>query len=96
MRAFLIVHGFVQGVGYRNFVRRAAKRHGVCGMVRNRLDGSVEILADADSQKLENFEKEINVSMKNGPQVMHIEHLDENATELSNVNVEGFKIWPTL
>jgi acylphosphatase len=40
----VIVEGFVQGVGYRDFVRRAALRIGVSGWVRNRADGSVDAL----------------------------------------------------
>jgi acylphosphatase len=38
----IIVSGRVQGVGYREFARRAAERHGVAGFVRNRADGTVE------------------------------------------------------
>ena len=40
--AQVIVAGRVQGVGYREFARRAAERHGVAGFVRNRADGTVE------------------------------------------------------
>ena len=39
-----MVEGFVQGVGYRDFARRAALRLGVSGWVRNRSDGTVEAL----------------------------------------------------
>ena len=40
----VVVEGYVQGVGYREFTRRAALRLGVAGWVRNRSDGAVEAL----------------------------------------------------
>ncbi|HZZ23254.1 MAG TPA: acylphosphatase [Roseiarcus sp.] len=40
----ILIDGYVQGVGYREFTRRAALRLGVCGWVRNRSDGAVEAL----------------------------------------------------
>ena len=39
-----LVDGHVQGVGYREFTRRAALSLGVSGWVRNRSDGAVEAL----------------------------------------------------
>ena len=38
----VIVHGRVQGVGFRDYLRREAQRLGVTGWVRNRHDGTVE------------------------------------------------------
>jgi acylphosphatase len=38
----MIVHGRVQGVGFRAFVEHEALRRGIGGWVRNRRDGSVE------------------------------------------------------
>jgi len=43
------VFGRVQGVGFRAFVWREAQRLDVTGWVRNRFDGSVEVLADGTS-----------------------------------------------
>jgi acylphosphatase len=41
----LIVSGRVQGVGFREFTRRAALRLGIAGWVRNLPGGEVEVLA---------------------------------------------------
>ncbi len=77
MKVFLIVHGFVQGVGYRYLVRRAAERYKIKGMVKNMEDGSVHIVAEAEENVLELFKDAISVDMPNGPQVRHIETFGE-------------------
>jgi acylphosphatase len=77
MKLFLIVHGTVQGVGYRHFVSRAAFSNGIEGVVRNVSDGSVEILAEGNPDNLKAFEKEINISVKYGVQVFNIERFEE-------------------
>jgi acylphosphatase len=73
MKAFFIVHGTVQGVGYRAFVRFVASKYFVKGMVRNVHDGTVEILAVCDAESMKSFEKDIEVYDKYGPQVFHVE-----------------------
>jgi acylphosphatase len=40
-----IVHGVVQGVGFRYHTRQVAQNLGVTGFVRNQSDGTVEIVA---------------------------------------------------
>lgn len=85
MRVFLVVHGNVQGVGYRYLVTREARRNGITGMVKNMGDGSVHILASGTREKLGTFEKAINVSMPNGPQVFNIEKYDEGHAGFPNV-----------
>ncbi len=40
----LVITGRVQGVGFRAWTRREARRRSLRGWVRNRLDGSVEAL----------------------------------------------------
>jgi acylphosphatase len=42
VRVRVVAHGHVQGVFFRESVRRKAEREGVAGWVRNRPDGSVE------------------------------------------------------
>ena len=43
-----VVHGMVQGVGFRFFAQRSARALGVRGWVRNRADGTVESLVEGD------------------------------------------------
>jgi acylphosphatase len=51
----LIVRGRVQGVGYRWWTVGQAKALGLAGWVRNRGDGSVEILAMGAAHALEDL-----------------------------------------
>jgi acylphosphatase len=44
----VVVHGFVQGVGFRYTARLEAARLGVAGWVRNRPDGTVEAEVEGD------------------------------------------------
>lgn len=48
-----LVRGRVQGVGFRYFVQREASALGLSGYVRNRWDGSVEVVAEGPHQPLE-------------------------------------------
>ena len=57
------IQGRVQGVGYRCFAERVAREHGICGWVRNRPDGSVEVMAIGKNPDLVVFLQ----SLKRGP-----------------------------
>jgi acylphosphatase len=48
-----IVEGHVQGVGFRYFVKEKAESLSLKGWVRNRYDGSVELMAEGDSNHLQ-------------------------------------------
>jgi len=52
-----LVSGRVQGIGFREWVRRTARAQGVRGGVRNREDGRVEAVATAQADVLERFER---------------------------------------
>lgn len=49
------VEGFVQAVGYRNFAIEAATGLGLDGWIRNRTDGTVEILVSGETKTVEAF-----------------------------------------
>lgn len=51
----LVVHGRVQGVGYRAFVEREAKSRSLHGWVRNCRDGTVEALLAGDAPVVEDM-----------------------------------------
>jgi acylphosphatase len=52
-RARVVVHGFVQGVYFRDATRRLALRHGVSGWVRNNWNGTVEAVFEGDPEAVE-------------------------------------------
>lgn len=53
IRRRVTVHGFVQGVGFRYSVARAAHSRGVAGWVANRRDGTVEAVFEGDPDDVE-------------------------------------------
>ncbi len=59
-RLHAIVEGRVQGVGFRFFVQETANALGLTGWVRNRWDGSVEVLAEGQRETLEKLLNALN------------------------------------
>jgi acylphosphatase len=53
LRAQVIVHGFVQGVWFRQSTKDEADRLGVAGWVRNLPDGTVEAVFEGEKKKVE-------------------------------------------
>ncbi|MGA8586145.1 MAG: acylphosphatase [Roseiarcus sp.] len=68
----ILVEGVVQGVGYREFTRRAALRLNVSGWVRNRSDGAVEALVRGPPASVEALIAE----MRQGPRFAAVERLN--------------------
>ena len=54
----IVLSGHVQGVGFRPFVYRLAKKHGLTGHVRNQL-GEVEVVATGPAAELIRFENDL-------------------------------------
>jgi acylphosphatase len=71
------VHGFVQGVGFRDFLTMAAQQNKLDGWVRNRADGSVEALVSGPQKAVENF---VGQAAK-GPQGARISAVDLHNSE---------------
>lgn len=71
------VTGRVQGVGFRYFTERIAKRMKLAGTVENKNDGSVEIVVQADDSTLRSFLEEIKEMPENPTaQVSNIEIIE--------------------
>lgn len=75
------VKGIVQGVGFRPFVYRAAKKHLVNGWVLNAIDG-VHVHAEAESNLLDAF---VIALSEEAPAAAVVKEID-----LAEVPVEGF------
>ena len=68
----IVVEGAVQGVGYREFTRRAALRLNVSGWVRNRSDGAVEALVRGPPAS----DEALIAEMRQGPRFAAVERLN--------------------
>ncbi len=55
MQLFIHVSGRVQGVGFREFVRRSAEKFGVYGYAKNLASGDVEVVAEGHKLALDEF-----------------------------------------
>ena len=81
-----VISGRVQGVGFRYFTQDAARREGLHGFVRNNDDGTVEAVAEGESEALERFERAI----RRGPSRARVEHVmvDEVHPAMSGTGFE--------
>jgi len=71
------VHGFVQGVGFRDFLVMAAQRERLDGWVRNCADGSVEALISGPTKAVEIFVS----SATKGPHGARVSAVDLHTSE---------------
>jgi len=54
-RIQVIVHGRVQGVFFRATAQREARQNGLTGWVKNRRDGSVELVVEGEEDAVKDF-----------------------------------------
>jgi acylphosphatase len=62
----------VQGVGFRAFVLREARRLGLAGFARNCTDGAVEVEAEGPDERLRALE----AALRKGPPGSRVEWVD--------------------
>lgn len=86
-----VVSGRVQGVGFRWWTRREAQALALVGTVRNRTDGTVEVVATGDERAL----RELETRLHRGPLAARVTRVtEEPAPEMfgSATDVRSFEI----
>lgn len=83
-----VVHGRVQGVGFRYFVEKHAQRLGLCGYAKNLGDGTVEVIAAGDAKSID----ELAGYLREGPRLavvskLHQEQAPQGAYQSFRVRV---------
>lgn len=76
----IVVHGIVQGVGYRSFAQRTAISTAVKGWVKNRHDGAVELMVTGNSIAIDTFVNKLYVGPM-GSSVERIEVIESNSQD---------------
>jgi acylphosphatase len=71
-RKRVVVHGLVQGVFFRDAVRRRAQTAGVTGWVRNNRDGTVEAVFEGGPDEVERLVE----FCRRGPRGARVERVD--------------------
>ena len=85
IRRRLIVHGRVQGVGFRWAIARAAESRGVAGWAANRADGTVEAVLEGEPEAVDSVVR-LSQEGPRGAQVERVEVAEEEPESL-----RGFK-----
>ena len=85
---YVAVRGRVQGVGFRWFVRERARALGLTGWVRNRQDGSVEVLALGDDLALER----LRAILRTGPDGARVSDVEDRGAEPGVAALDPFGI----
>ena len=74
-RARFIAHGRVQGVGFRDFACRIGESCRLSGYAKNLSDGTVEVVAEGEEEKLAEFARRLAGAKM--PFGIHVEKLEE-------------------
>jgi acylphosphatase len=75
----LRIHGKVQGVGFRFFATRVARRLKLKGWIQNMRDGSVEALVEGEKKDIDRWLEEL----KEGPRYAEVTHIDQDVKDFT-------------
>lgn len=81
----LVMYGRVQGVWYRDSMRREAEHLGVSGWVRNRSDGAVEAMVQGEAAAVDELVRWAHC----GPQLAEVERVE---VEPGSGSFAGFEV----
>ena len=88
----VLIHGRVQGVGFRAWVHHQAELHGLKGSVRNRRDGAVEALFSGPDDLVEVMLK----ACRQGPRGSVVERVEVvESGEAESGPFDGFEVRET-
>lgn len=86
-RVYIMVHGKVQGVFFRANTKKAALGLGLTGYARNNEDGSVEVVAEGQEDKI----NELIEFCRKGPESAQVEKVDVKFEKASG-EFKDFKV----
>jgi len=86
-RLHAVIHGDVQGVGFRYFMTRHAQASRLRGWVRNRSDGAVELVAEGERSDLDELLK----AARQGPSHARVDSVDAQWSEAAG-GLEPFNL----
>jgi acylphosphatase len=73
------IHGKVQGVGYRFFATRVARRLGLKGSIANNRDGTVDAVVEGEKSAIDDWIEEL----KEGPRYAEVTKIDQETKDFS-------------
>ena len=86
IRYRVIVHGFVQGVFFRDTIRRKALAADVSGWVRNNRDGTVEAVFEGEREAVDR----LIAFCREGPRGAQVDRVD--VTPEDSEGLTGFRV----
>lgn len=73
------IHGKVQGVGFRFFATRVARRLGLKGWIQNLRDGAVEAVVEGEDKAIDEWLEEL----REGPRYAEVSRIDQEKRDFT-------------